>query len=213
MNFHGAGFDAHFNDKITLNLFRPNTSKEMRAMAVTDEKKEFFDLLKSGDTEACARLVEDNQKNIFGLAFRMTGNRDDAMDITQETFVRALENIKRFRGDSLISTWLYTIAANIARDFLRKSSKRRFVSTDDEILVGNSRSPLEELVEKDKRLFVRKTMMSLPPKTRAAFVLRFEKGLPISEIAKALNKSEGTIKAQIHNAVYRIKTALEAQDG
>ena len=176
-------------------------------MIIAGGNEEFIDLLKSGDTEARARFIEENQKNVFGLAFRMTGNRDDAMDITQETFVRALEKIKGFRGDALISTWLYTIAANVARDYLRRSSRHSIVSLDDEVLVANSRSPLEELEDKDKRLFVRRVMMSLPVKMRAAFTLRFERGLPISEIAKLLHRSEGTIKAQIHDAVIRIRKA------
>ncbi|MCK5834063.1 sigma-70 family RNA polymerase sigma factor [bacterium] len=178
-------------------------------MEFNNKNEQFLDLLRSGDKNARTQFVRDNQKNIFGLAFRMTGNRDDALDITQETFMKALKNIKKFRGDSLISTWLYTIAANLSRDYLRRNSRRTFVEIDDNTVSADSRSPLSILEERDKRLFVRKALMALPPKTRVAFSLRFEKGLPISEIAKVLKKSEGTIKAQLHNAVYKIKSLLE----
>lgn len=142
----------------------------------------------------------------------MTGNRDDALDITQETFVKALENIRKFRGESLISTWLYSIAANVAKDLLRRSSKRTFVDIDEVVISADSRTPLSILEEKDERRFVREAVLSLPPKARAAFVLRFEKGLPISEIAGILKKSEGTIKAQLHDGVVRIRAKLEGKN-
>lgn len=171
-------------------------------------KEAFLDLLKRGDPSAQAKFVRENQENIYGLAFRMTGNREDSLDITQETFVRALENIKKFRGESLLSTWLYSIAANVSRDLLRRNSKRSFVDIDEVVVSADSRTPLSILEEKDERQFVRKAVLSLPPKARAAFVLRFEKGLPISEIAGILKRSEGTIKAQLHDSVKRIRAGL-----
>ncbi|HHS49979.1 MAG TPA: RNA polymerase sigma factor [candidate division Zixibacteria bacterium] len=182
-------------------------------MVVKTQNEAFLDLLKRGDRTAGEKFIRDNQENVFGLAFRMTGNRDDALDITQETFVKALDNIKKFRGDAMLSTWLYAIAANVSRDFLRRSSRATFVEIDDNIISADSRSALADLEEKDDRRLVREAMLSLSPKMRAVFVLRFEKGLPIAEIAKALKKSEGTVKAQIHEGVKKIRAIVEAHNG
>jgi len=159
-----------------------------------------------------AAIIEENQQNIFALAYRMTGNRDDALDITQETFVRAMENIRRFKGKASISTWLYSIAANLSRDFLRKNKNCVTVSLEEDWNPESGQSVLEDLDNSERRLLVRKAIIALPPKMRAAFILRYDKSLSISEIAAILHKSEGTIKAQLHEAVKRIRKILKIEE-
>lgn len=163
---------------------------------------------KDGDQSAMATLIENNQKNVFALTYRMTCNRDDALDITQDTFVKAMRSIGKFRGDSKFSTWLYTIASNLSKDHLRKLSRIDIVSLEEDWLKAGTASPFDETSEKERQELVKRGIAALPPQMRAAFVLRFEENLPIAEIAKILDKSEGTIKAQIHNAVEKIRALI-----
>ncbi len=164
---------------------------------------------KEGDRDAMAAIIENNQKKIFSLAYRMTGNREDALDIAQDTFVKAMTNIGKFRGDSSVSTWLYSIAANLSRDHLRKHANRFSVPLEEAWICTGEDSPLEIAEEKDRRELVRRAVGSLPPAMRAAFSLRYNENLSISEIAQALGKSEGTIKAQISQSVGKIQKFLK----
>lgn len=174
-------------------------------------KKALLKRLKEGDRDAITEVIEDNQRSIFALAYRFTGNREDAKDITQETFMKAIKNIKSFRGDSEISTWLYAIASNLLRDKARKNKGFETTTLDEEIIADNP-SPLEQYEMKERKSIVRKALKSLPPEMRTAFLLRFESGLKIAEIAKATGKSEGTIKAQIHDALSRVRKIMGGEN-
>jgi len=181
-------------------------------MKTTSEQKRILTKAKNGDRDAMAELIENNRDNVFALAYRMTGNRDDALDITQETFVKAIENIRNFKGKSTIATWLYSIAANLSRDYLRKRIRRDSVSLDEAGLSDKSDSPIDTIDEDERKKLVRRAIAELPPATRAAFVLRYDRNLPIAEIAGVLRKSEGTIKAQLFEAVKRIRTILKIEE-
>jgi len=173
-----------------------------------NNETEIINRAKEGDKDAMAVLIENNQKNVFALAYRMTGNRDDALDITQDTFIKAFRGIKRFRGDSKISTWLYTIASNLSKDHLRKHGRIDVVSLEEDWLKAGTASPYEETSHNERKELVKRAIAALPPKMRAAFVLRYEENLPLAEIAQILGKSEGTVKAQIHQATEKIRALV-----
>lgn len=161
-------------------------------------------MLRDGDKDAIALFIEENQKNIFALAYRFTGNRDDAKDITQETFLKAIQNIKKFRGDSSPATWLYAIASNLLKDRATKNESASMTTIDENTTV-DCPSFAEEFEASEERAIVLKALRSLPEEMRTAFILRFDRGLKIGEIARAIGKSEGTIKAQIHEALIKIR--------
>lgn len=171
-------------------------------------ESEIIKRAKDGDQDAMAVIIENNQNNVFALAYRMTGNRDDAMDITQDTFIKAMRGLKRFRGDSKLSTWLYSIAANLSRDHLRKHGRINVVSLEESWLKAGTDSPFEETSDHERAELVKRAIAALPPKMRAAFVLRYEEDLPIAEIADILDKSQGTIKAQIYQAKEKIRALI-----
>lgn len=163
---------------------------------------------KQGDRDAMAQIIRNNQENVFALAYRMTGSREDALDISQDVFVKAIKGIKKFKGKSAISTWLYSITANTCKDFLRKNKSHQDVELDNVFLRSQIESPIDNIEIKDRRRLVRDALESLPEGVRAAFILRYENELQIDDIAEALGKAPGTIKAQLHDAVKRLRKII-----
>ena len=174
-----------------------------------------------GDVNAFEKLVTEYERAVYAIAQRMTGNAEDAADMTQETFIKAYNSLSSFRGDSKFSVWLYRIANNVCLDFLRSRSRRPTVSlsTEDDDgeetqldIADESQSPellLESALTRDA---VRRGLDSLPPDYRQILLLREIQGLSYEEIAAALGIESGTVKSRIFRARKRLCTFL-IEDG
>ena len=174
-----------------------------------------------GDVNAFEKLVTEYEKAVYAIAQRMTGNAEDAADMTQETFIKAYNSLSSFRGDSKFSVWLYRIANNVCLDFLRSRSRKPTVSlsTEDDDgeetqldIADESQSPellLENALTRDA---VRRGLDSLPPDYRQILLLREIQGLSYEEIAAALGIESGTVKSRIFRARKRLCTFL-IEDG
>ena len=170
-----------------------------------------------GDANAFETLVLEYEKNVYNIALRMTGNSEDAADMTQEAFIKAYNSLQSFRGDSKFSVWLYRIVSNVCLDFLRSKNRRPTVSLsveDDDgedaqlDVADESQSP--ELLPDRKltRDSVRRGLDSLPPDYRQILLLREIQGLSYDEIAQALSLEVGTVKSRIFRARKRLCTFL-----
>ncbi len=174
-----------------------------------------------GDVNAFEKLVTEYEKSVYAIALRMTGNSEDAADMTQETFLKAYNSLQSFRGDSKFSVWLYRIASNVCLDFLRSRSRKPTLSLsveDDEgeevelDIADESQSP-ELLLERGlTRDAVRRGLQALPPDYRQILLLREIQGLSYEEIADALRIEVGTVKSRIFRARKRLCTFL-IEDG
>ncbi len=174
-----------------------------------------------GNVDAFEKLVTEYEKSVYAIAMRMTGNPEDAADMTQETFIKAYNSLQAFRGDSKFSVWLFRIASNVCLDFLRSRSRKPTVSLsmeDDEgeetqlDIADESQSP-ELLLERGlTRDAVRRGLDALPPDYRQILLLREIRGLSYEEIAEALQLEAGTVKSRIFRARKRLCTFL-LQDG
>ena len=171
----------------------------------------------SGDANAFETLVLEYEKNVYNIALRMTGNSEDAADMTQEAFIKAYNSLQSFRGDSKFSVWLYRIVSNVCRDFLRSKNRRPTVSLsveDDDgedaqlDVADESQSPELLLDRKLTRDSVRRGLDSLPPDYRQILLLREIQGLSYDEIAQALSLEVGTVKSRIFRARKRLCTFL-----
>ena len=170
-----------------------------------------------GDANAFETLVLEYEKNVYNIALRMTGNSEDAADMTQEAFIKAYNSLQSFRGDSKFSVWLYRIVSNVCLDFLRSKNRRPTVSLsveDDDgedaqlDVADESQSPELLLDRKLTRDSVRRGLDSLPPDYRQILLLREIQGMSYDEIAQALSLEVGTVKSRIFRARKRLCTFL-----
>ena len=174
-----------------------------------------------GDVNAFEKLVLEYEKSVYAITQRMTGNAEDAADMTQETFIKAYNSLSSFRGDSKFSVWLYRIATNVCLDFLRSRSRKPTVSLsveDDDgeevelDIADESQSP-ERLLERGlTRDAVRRGLNALSPEYRQILLLREIQGLSYEEISSALGIDLGTVKSRIFRARKKLCTFL-IEDG
>ena len=162
-----------------------------------------------GDVNAFEVLVKEYEKNVYNLALRMTGNSEDAADMSQEAFIKAYNSLSSIRGDSKFSVWLYRIVSNVCLDYLRSRTRKPTVSlsteNDDgeeiELDIADETQSPEFLF--DRRLTrdaVRRGLAALPPDHREILLLREIQGLSYEEIAAALELEAGTVKSRIFRA-------------
>lgn len=172
-----------------------------------DEERRLAKAAAKGDESAFEALVLDNQKRVYNLALKLTGNPDDAFDVSQEAFLSAYKNLGSFRFDCRFSVWLYRLAYNEAMDFLKKNRVPGLVSLtgedggDIETFTPDSAPLPEEAAERnDTRRLVREAVARLPEDKREIIVMREFSGMSYGAIAEALGIEEGTVKSRLARA-------------
>jgi len=165
---------------------------------------------KNGDLQAFEELVCRYERKVYSIAYRMTGDYDDANDLAQETFLRAFRAISGFRGDSSFSTWLSHIVTNLCRDELRKRYRISVESLDQEVCLGDAEVKKQipssdpgpdEIYEKlELQEELQSLLNTLSPEFRLALVLRDLQGFSYQEIAEQMECSIGTVKSRINRA-------------
>lgn len=176
---------------------------------MTDERT-LIDKAATGDAKAFTQLVRRYQDTIFGLVMRMTSNRDAALDLTQETFLAAWQNLTGFRQESSFSTWLFQIALNKTKNHLKRAA-RETALPDDFDAVSAGADPEEYLVTKARRQRLDRAIEDLPPVQKAVFHLRFYDHLPFDEIAQVQKTSVSAAKTSFAEAVKKLKSRLAGQ--
>jgi len=172
---------------------------------------------RAGDTDAFRVLVERHSQSVFRLAFRMTGNEQDAEDLVQETFLRAYRHLGKFDGRASFGTWLYRIAANCSLDLIRARKRRQ----EQQVPVDSEGQEIEHAVAAggptpDRLAFsvevknlLAPALKLLSPMERTAFVLRHYEGMCIEEIGRALGVHSGAAKHSVFRAVQKLRQTLE----
>jgi len=171
--------------------------------------------IRGGDPDAYRLLVERHGRSVFRLAFRMTGNEQDAEDVVQETFLRAFKQLARFEDRASFGTWVYRIAANYSLDLIRarKPQKERQMTEDAEdvmaTIVSSAPGPDRLLVSGRIQQTLDTAMGELSQQERTAFVLRHFEGQSIEEIGGTLGLGTNATKHSIFRAVQKLRKALE----
>jgi RNA polymerase sigma-70 factor (ECF subfamily) len=166
-----------------------------------------------GDDEAFAVLVGRYSGRVFALVERICGNREEAGELTQDAFVRAYENLCRFRRESSFSTWIYRIARNAAISHVRRH-RMRFGEYHDERGAAAEASPAEEAgahTEEREERFLRleRALEALAPEDRALVQLFYREDLPVGEIARISGLSAGNVKTRLHRIRKRLGILME----
>jgi RNA polymerase sigma-70 factor (ECF subfamily) len=167
----------------------------------------------AGRDSAFTDLVSRHEDRIFSMALRMTGDRADAMDATQDTFILAFRQAHRFRGESAFGTWLYRIGINACRDLLRK--KKRQPTPEEDVAERDASSMRAGSVEEQvaTRLEVKEALATLSPEYREAVAMHDLGGIPYEEIARLTGVSVGTVKSRISRGRRRLAELLEQPAG
>lgn len=177
----------------------------------------------AGDGEAFGELVEPLEAKVYSLAYRMSGNREDAYDLAQEAFLKVYRALARFKGQSSFSTWLYRVVSNTCLDQLRRQRRSRpATSLDDPVDTGGGvlrREVADETCEPEQLALrsetareIQAAVANLPPDHRLAILLRDYEDLPYERIAQAMGCSLGTVKSRISRARSALRDRLVARE-
>lgn len=186
-------------------------------------ESEFIERLKTGDAAAFDLLVVRHSADIYALLFRLTENPEEAADLTQETFLRALKAIKNFRGEADLKTWLYRIAVNESRNRFRwwkRRSREKTISLDaplttenetpfSETISSETENPEQEILRRERAQALRDALQTLPEVFREAVVFCDIEGLSYEQIAAALSINVGTVKSRIARGREELRRRLK----
>jgi len=170
--------------------------------------------LAAGDREALAPLMERHHHRLYRIALGYLRRPDDALDVVQETFVKAFVHARRWDGGADVAPWLTRIAVNQAIDSYRRSKRRQAAEEPLEegsphVPAGSDPSPERRAMGLEIGERVGAAVRALPERQRAVFVLRHYQDLSLEEIAQTLDMSLGTVKSALHRAVARLRERLE----
>jgi len=191
------------------------------AGTVTLTEAQLIERCKAGDSLAFDELISAHQDRVFNTAFRLMGNYEEALDLTQEVFLNCFRKIENFKGDSALSTWLYRITVNTAknrwkyqqsRGLNRMTSMDAPMDADDEERVkqfpDSQPTPRKVATDREAMAYFEKQLDHLNEEHREVLVLRYMEELSYEEIADILGLSLGTVKSRIHRARNELRDVM-----
>ena len=168
-----------------------------------------------GEKAAFEELVVRHQELVFSLAYKLTGNREMANDVAQESFIRAWKAIEKFRGDSTFSTWIYRITVNTAWTLRKKAKKHNTLNIDDTyepIVIDEKKDPEVVAINSDLSSVLVSALGKLPLEQRIIVELKNIEGRSHKEIADYLDISVTAAKVRLHRAHQKLRLILEEVD-
>lgn len=183
------------------------------------EEKELVKAAQGGDFEAFSRLIAGHKDKIYRLALRLTGNREDAEDIVQETFLKAVDNIDRFRMESSFGTWLYSIALNQIRAEAASQKRMELKPVEDYLPVSHEDKmtglfdwgdPHRQFESSQIQGIIENTLEQMDPKYSLPFVLRYMEEMSVKEVAAILKLSVAATKSRILRARLALRDKLDS---
>jgi len=182
----------------------------MSAMAKVTEELALVERFRRGDDSAFEEIVEQHAAAVAALANRLLGWPGDVDDVVQEVFVAAFLGLKKFRGESRLRTWLFTITVNKCRSFRFRRLRRLRCVAVEEAAALESQDRSGEIVALDQETLarVRRAIRTLPQKYREIIVLRYLQGLEVSEIRELLGITDNATQVRLNRARKRLKEQL-----
>ena len=192
---------------------------------ISFDDAELVNQYRQGDSEAMAQLLIKYQNRIYNVILKICADPDDAAELTQETFVKVIENIHKFEGRSRFYTWAFRVAVNLTLNYCQRNAKLKLSSLDAEKdrynnqqiqvlkeFLCDENSPDPETVAQNKELceLAVQALMKLDEAQRAVVVLRDIEGMNYAQIADVLNIELGTVRSRLSRARGRLRKILEA---
>lgn len=184
-------------------------------------ESELIAAILAGDTELYHQLIRPHERRVYIMALSYMKNKEDAEDVAQETFVRAIQNLRAFRGDSKFGTWLISIALNEARNRLRRRAAVRIVPVDEArgeempvspVILRDWRELPSEVVEREEiRKLLEQAVKMLPDIYQQVFLLRDVEELNVNDTARILDISTSLVKVRSHRARMMLQRMLAPQ--
>lgn len=197
----------------------------LRAASIHIDDSVLIQQSQAGDTTAMERLILKYQNRIHNVILKMCGNADDAAELTQETFVKVIESIDKFKGRSSFYTWLFRIGVNLTLNHCQRSARTapRSLDADEPSPDGQTRQLLKEFLTDDRAAdpavlaqsrelceLARQSLLQLEEPQRTVVVLRDIEGMTYAEIADVLNIELGTVRSRLSRARSHLRDVLEA---
>lgn len=175
---------------------------------VDDESRVVAEALK-GSQRAYTSLLNSHRGAVYNLMRRMVGDEEEALDLSQEAFIRAFRSLESFNPSFSFRSWIMTIASRIAIDFLRKKRPQTLSLDETGEIRSEFATPDAELESKETRQSIERAVSSLPPEYRIAILLRHKEGLSYDEIAAVLDLPLGTVKTRVYRGREILRKSLE----
>jgi len=177
-----------------------------------EDDRELIRRFQKGDESAFNELVRKYQKSIYQIARRLLGSHEEAEDLSQEVFIKAYRGLAGFRSDAGFFTWIYRITVNSALNVLRKKKLRQILSLENVgfSIASRSAAPDQQIEKEEALQAISRAINRLPKMQKIVFTLRHDQKLTHKEIAQILNRDEGTVKANYHHAIRKLKKAVKS---
>jgi RNA polymerase sigma-70 factor, ECF subfamily len=179
-----------------------------------DQETDVIARVLDGETSAYAEIVDAYKKPVVNLAYRMTGSYDDALDLAQETFLKAYSQLGRFDRRKRFFTWLYTISLNLIRNHLKRKARAARREDQERALrydswQANGADPESVLIKRQRDVQIYACLQALSPDLREAVVLRFFQELPFETLADILDISPGAAKMRVYRGLERLTEIVD----
>jgi len=180
-----------------------------RSRSAATGEQDLVRRLRERDPEALRELVERYQRRLARLVYGIVRDRHEVEDVVQEVFLKVYQRIEAFDERARLYTWLYRVAANAAKDHVKKLSRRPAVALPEEVSIPDgSAGPRAGAAAAERREAVRAAIAALPPHYREVLALRELESMSYTDIAAVLQLSIGTVESRIHRARARLKEGL-----
>jgi RNA polymerase sigma-70 factor (ECF subfamily) len=178
----------------------------------TDQEASIINQIIGGDTQAFSVLVDVYKDLVFTLAIRMLKNREEAEEVSQDTFIKIYKALPKFKGESKLSTWIYKVAYNTCLDQIKKNNRRYdevAIDSFSENQIKTLDNALDALEEKEQQKIIQECLQQLAGKDSFLLTLFYFEELSLEEISKVVNMEANTVKVNIHRARKRLGNILK----
>ncbi len=172
----------------------------------------YIEKVLKGDTNSFAFLVDKYKDMVFSLALKVVKNREEAEEVSQDTFIKAFKSLQKFKGDSKFSTWLYKIAYNNCMDRVKRISRSYNTDAIDEVVENRIKATddvMKTIERKERALIIKECLLELPEDERSILWFFYFEELSLKEITEVTAYSENNVKVKLHRARKKLLAVIE----